>query len=322
MIALQRGKASGVLAAARDLLLGVQVVRPDGRSFQRGRMVVKNVAGYDLARLQYGAFGALGVITSLIFKLHPLPETSAAVIGAFASPQDADTVARRLLDSRLQPVTVLIFTPLTVDAAAAPVSSGHHWRLLARFDGRALAVQRQVGEVTTWLREAGAAEIETMDTDAVATFWPTLTDFSQMAVCGDDEALLRVIVRSSETAAALIEFAATDNNVFAAFATMALADVANGVIWLRVRGDVSRLPGAIAQWRVRWPQTILAAAPPAIKTQLNLWGAPPSALRVMQRLKQHFDPHGVLSVGRDLVSASMTPTGASAPAAGEVQHVR
>lgn len=328
---LSRATAGGIVAAgalatglrrlaygtARDLLLGAQVVRPEGRTFQRGRMVVKNVAGYDLARLQYGAFGALGVITSLIFKLHPLPETSAAVIAAFASPQDAHAVARRLLGSRLQPAAVLIFDAAAMHLPASADLPRERWRLLARFDGRAPAVQRQVDEVTAWLHAANAAAIDAVDATAIAHVWPKLADFSQMAAIGDDQALLRVNVRGSETAAALVDLAAADN----ALATTALADAASGVIWLRVRGDVARLAGVIALWRARWPQIIVAAAPPAVKSQLDLWGTPPSALHVMQRLKQQFDPHSILSAGRDLVSASKTKEIEPSLTTREVQYV-
>ena len=91
------------------MLIGVQVVRPDGRSFRRGRMVVKNVAGYDLTRLQYGALGSFGVITAANFKLQPLPESSAAALGTFATPTAAEAVVQRLLTSRLQPAAVLMF---------------------------------------------------------------------------------------------------------------------------------------------------------------------------------------------------------------------
>lgn len=294
---------------ARDLLLGVQVVRADGRSFRRGRMVVKNVAGYDLTRLQYGALGALGVLTSLIFKLHPLPETSAAVVGAFATPQDADGVVQRLLKSQLQPAAALLF-----DAALDPTQSGarnlRRWRLLVRCDGRRAAVERQINEIAAWMQAADGAAVAVLAESAVAALWPTLTDFSQMAVTGAEEALVRVNVHAASTAAALAEMtAACDAD---GFGVSALADAANGVLWLRVTAPAVQASTMIARWRLRWPQTIVAAASEAVKAQLHLWGATPAALSVMQRLKQHFDPQGILNAGRDLVSASLLHAAAQA----------
>lgn len=294
---------------ARDLLLGVQVVRADGRSFRRGRMVVKNVAGYDLARLQYGAMGALGVLTALIFKLQPLPETSSAVIAAFATPQDADGVMQRLLRSRLQPAAVLLFDA-ALDPTPSAAQSLRRWRLLVRFDGRQAAVARQINEVAAWMQASNGAAVATIQATALAAFWPTLTDFSQMAACGAQEWLLRMNVRASETAAALAEVAAAC--AADGLGVAPLADAASGVLWLRLTGSVTQVTEQIAHWRRRWPQTIVAAAPNGCDASLDRWGAVSSALTVMQRLKQRFDPHGILSYGRDLVSASLLHADAQA----------
>ena len=66
---------------ARDLVIGVTVVRADGTVARAGGKVVKNVAGYDLGKLFTGSYGTLGLITRLAFRLHPLPEMSTFVRG-------------------------------------------------------------------------------------------------------------------------------------------------------------------------------------------------------------------------------------------------
>ncbi len=323
MGALATGLRRLAYGTARDLLLGVQVVRPDGRTFRRGRMVVKNVAGYDLARLQYGANGALGVITSLIFKLHPLPETSAAILGAFATPQEANVVVQQLGESRLQPAAVLLFDGI-LDPTPADEQSLRRWRLLVCFDGLGAAVERQLSEVTAWMHRAGAATIATFGATDLAAFWPTLTNFSQMAVIGAEEMLLRANVQIQETATALAAItAACDEN---GWGVTTLADAGCGVIWLRLRGQAAQLSALLAQLRTRWPQIVVAAAPSSLKTGLDLWGAPPAALHVMRRIKYNFDPHSVLNLGRDLVSATLpavdaSPVATTSFAAKETIHV-
>jgi glycolate oxidase FAD binding subunit len=61
---------------ARDLLIGITVVRPDGKVAHSGGKVVKNVAGYDLGKLFTGSYGTLGLITECAFRLHPRPPFS------------------------------------------------------------------------------------------------------------------------------------------------------------------------------------------------------------------------------------------------------
>ena len=57
----------------RDLMIGMTIVLADGTIARTGGKVVKNVAGYDLHKLMTGAFGTLGVIAEVTFRLHPLP---------------------------------------------------------------------------------------------------------------------------------------------------------------------------------------------------------------------------------------------------------
>ena len=64
----------------KDLIIGVEMALADGRLAKAGGRVVKNVAGYDLARLLCGSFGCLAVITSATFKLAPLAPASRTVV--------------------------------------------------------------------------------------------------------------------------------------------------------------------------------------------------------------------------------------------------
>ena len=66
--------------APRDLIIGVEFARADGRLAKGGGIVVKNVAGYDLPRLLTGSFGSLGVIVTATFKLYPLTAASRTLV--------------------------------------------------------------------------------------------------------------------------------------------------------------------------------------------------------------------------------------------------
>jgi glycolate oxidase FAD binding subunit len=78
------GDLSGPLAhrfgTMRDLVIGVTVVLPDGLRASSGGKVVKNVAGYDLAKLFCGSRGRLGSVERLALRLHPLPAAARTAI--------------------------------------------------------------------------------------------------------------------------------------------------------------------------------------------------------------------------------------------------
>ncbi len=67
------GPARPYRGSVRDFVLGVRIIDGLGRDLRFGGKVIKNVAGYDTARLMTGALGTLGVITEISFKVLPLP---------------------------------------------------------------------------------------------------------------------------------------------------------------------------------------------------------------------------------------------------------
>src|SRR6266702_648572 len=68
------------LGAVRDHLVGVTFVTGDGRLIQSGGRVMKNVAGYDLTKLQAGGFGAFGVIVLVHLRLRALPRVDQTLV--------------------------------------------------------------------------------------------------------------------------------------------------------------------------------------------------------------------------------------------------
>ena len=111
----------------RDFLIGVRVALPDGRLVTAGGRVVKNVSGYDMMKLHYGALGSLGVIVAASFKVFPRPLHDVTVSG-----EGAWEDVRRASSTVLAPSALEIF------------SDG---RVLARFTGNRGAVERAVREL-------------------------------------------------------------------------------------------------------------------------------------------------------------------------------
>ena len=86
----------------RDLVVGATVALADGTIAKSGGTVIKNVAGYDIAKLMAGSFGTLGLILSVNVRLHPLPEATATVVAGAADPR-ASCSGRRTRWRRRRP---------------------------------------------------------------------------------------------------------------------------------------------------------------------------------------------------------------------------
>ena len=97
--------------AVRDLVLGATIVRADGVVVHAGSKVVKNVAGYDLAKLFTGSYGTLGVLTELTVKLKPIPITQRFVVTSYAAPADLGAALSALLASQSAPTAIEIDRP-------------------------------------------------------------------------------------------------------------------------------------------------------------------------------------------------------------------
>ena len=111
------GPRRRLYGTARDLVIGMQFATLEGKLVQSGGMVVKNVAGLDMAKLMIGSFGTLAAIAVVNFKLAPTPEVERSFLLPFDSLADAMAARNRILASALQPAAVDLLNP----AAAASV---------------------------------------------------------------------------------------------------------------------------------------------------------------------------------------------------------
>jgi glycolate oxidase FAD binding subunit len=134
------GPARAWAGPVRDFLLGARVLTGDGRVLRFGGEVMKNVAGYDIARLMAGSLGILGVLLDVSLKVLPLPVAERTL----ALEADEVPALERLAD---------------LARGALPMSAGAWWegRMYLRFEGSAAtldAVQRRVGGEV--MNDAGA----------------------------------------------------------------------------------------------------------------------------------------------------------------------
>jgi glycolate oxidase FAD binding subunit len=116
--------------APRDLVLGATLVLADGTVAHSGGRVVKNVAGYDLAKLFSGSRGSFGLVAAVALRLHPRPAARATLAVPVDEPEEAHRLAQLVLRSQLAPSAVDLLWP---------------GRLALLFEGGTRSVEAQLG---------------------------------------------------------------------------------------------------------------------------------------------------------------------------------
>jgi glycolate oxidase FAD binding subunit len=140
----------------RDLVLGVTVVLADGTVANAGGKVVKNVAGYDLAKLFCGSHGRLGLIGRASLRLHPTPEAGRTLVVRVSGPDDAQGLVRAVIHSTLAPSAVDLVWSEEESALALLFEGGETATSIQLERSRALLGGHEDGDI--W-REAAARQL-------------------------------------------------------------------------------------------------------------------------------------------------------------------
>ncbi|WP_116244183.1 FAD-binding oxidoreductase [Nocardiopsis sp. FIRDI 009] len=259
--------------ALRDLVIGMTSVRADGVVTRTGGRVVKNVAGYDLAKLHTGALGTLGLITSVTFRLHPAPPALRVVSAAVPSRSHGERMAAALRARAVVPSAVALEWPSTGPSTLHVVLEGMAEGMAAR---------------TAEVREALGGDAAV--TERLPEGWGLVPGRGTLALvsCPPAEAVAAA-ARIAELAdaagtAVLVRGSVPSGALHAAFpqgtGASAVAEVAEGV---RSR------PG--------WSLTLPRAEPHVHEAGVDLWGPVPG-LELMRSVKDALDPDRRLVPGR------------------------
>jgi glycolate oxidase FAD binding subunit len=246
----------------RNELLGLRVALPDGTLARCGGRVVKNVTGFDLVRLQCGAFGTLGVIVEATLRLRPQPAATAVLGRSLPSWREALAFAHDLVARGVEPVGV----------AAEPAGRGA--RVFWRLEGSEADLRERAGR-------AGGEALADPDWQRLRRARTSLATPARVrlgARPSDTHALVEACVELAGAAAPLLALPAA-GIAFAGApepALDALVERAGKQRWL----------------------ALVEVASPAWKAGRDVFGRPPEALPLMRELRRRFDPAGVLSPGR------------------------
>ncbi len=269
------GTVAGTLAAnlsgprrrlygtARDLIIGMKYATLQGKVVQSGGMVVKNVAGLDTAKLMVGSWGTLAAIAVVNFKVLPKPDCSRTFLLTFDSASALLAKRNAILNSVLQPCAVDLLNP----AAASRVGQSG-FLLAVQAAGSARVMGRYSNEF------AGANTLEDADEN---TFWEHVREFAPNFMA---ENPLGVVIKAPRTLTAVADLLAAEEPV--------LARGGNGVCYVCFKDGSAAIPtGGVVDYSSE-----------ENRSTRMLWPSPGSDFKIMQQLKNLFDPDLLLNQGR------------------------
>jgi glycolate oxidase FAD binding subunit len=251
----------------RDLIIGMTIVLADGTIAKTGGKVVKNVAGYDLHKLMIGAFGTLGVVTSVNFRLHSKPQCTQSFSVSAPDAEPLGKLMLRLLHAQVSTVAIQLrgtAAGFELDVQLASLAEVLHTQAAA------LESMAQ----SEGLRSRGAAD----------DVWGARQQ--QMA----HEFVCKGTMLPSEIA----RFAGRVHGLGGQSVTQGTGimiagfPARTGEGLTKLRGEVEQAGGSL-----------MALKQPA-DSKLDSWGTLPDSLPLMRQIKSRFDPEGILNPGRFL----------------------
>jgi glycolate oxidase FAD binding subunit len=243
---------------------------PSGQMAKSGGKVVKNVAGYDLAKLFIGSYGSLGVITEVAFKVYPLPRERRSLRVDCGDTNDAMSLSREI--AALGPGILGVAALGTSGPGSRPALS---WQVMVMLGGTEGTVRDLASSVRSTATKRKISESE---------------EASSLEILSDQpgKASFHISTMPSRAGSALNELAmetvVSYPSVGASYLTAPAASAAE------VRGTRERLaPDG---------QLRLLHVSSHLKREVGTWGPTGQDFPLMRRVKDVFDPERVMSPGR------------------------
>ncbi len=264
--------------SVRDSAIGVRFVDGSGTIIKNGGRVMKNVTGYDLVKLMCGAWGTLGVLSEITFKVLPKPETTGTLVLRGLSTQKA-----------VEALSLALGSPFDVNGAAH-LGEGGEAQTFVRLEGFESSVRYRAQKLASQLAEFG--ESQTVFDPATSTqIWKSVRDVEPFA--GKPGSVWRVSVRPS-SAPALID------GISSKLAIETLLDWGGGLVWLRaVDADDSQMSEVLAfamqktggSAQIVRKSELLEPSQAAFQPQSAAIGM------LSAQLRRQFDPKGIFNRG-------------------------
>jgi len=275
-----------IAGSARDHTLGFEAINGRGEIYRAGGKVVKNVTGYDVAKLMAGSFGTLSALTEISLKVLPAPEETQTIF--FISRSDEDAVALMVKAMRsAHEISGAAHYPAEVAArstigAIAQVSGAV---TMLRLEGVAPSVAARIVSLKDELQPDGV-----LDRESSLAVWKEIRDVLPFA--GTDRDVWKISVPPAKGASMVMGIKQKLAGAHHYF------DWSGGLIWLATPAEVGSAAIIREIVGVAGHATLIRASE-TTRTNVNVFHPLDEGLMLLsKRVKQSFDPKNILSPGR------------------------
>ena len=304
---------------ARDMILGVHFIAPVGKLAKSGGKVVKNVAGYDLAKVLIGSLGTLGVLTDVTFKVFPIPPASATLVLGFPDAAQSLHDAHRILNSPYAPQALDLLDRAAASLMEEPGLSEFPFVVVVSAAGPEPVVERISRDLPALLQSESPmgkspmakslTEVARLSGEAESKLWRKIQEITPSFLRAHPDG---VVVKASVLLTQMVEVieaarrAASDHGLGSAVVARAGTGIVYCYLWPEEAAEppspAERLGSAckflLQETERLGGRAIVEWAPVAVQNRVYIWGTLPDDFPLMQRLKGRMDPRGILNPGR------------------------
>jgi glycolate oxidase FAD binding subunit len=283
--------------SARDMVIGVKMVYPDGTIIRSGGKTVKNVAGYDMNKLFIGSMGTLGVISEATIKLRPLPKSESLVLLSFpdGNLDEIHTFTVNLLDSVMEPTTLELLNP-----SLAERLTGHpSYTLAISFEDVEKSVRYQVGFIRD--HQPLHSTIFIYEQKDAQGFWNALSNIPPhggILASGEEiRASIKVGVKNLDVLQVIKESQLLQDTHN--LKVEAHGGLGHGLCKVNLTGASVDVVSAILTLRKfavkKGGYAVVSHLPLALRQQIEVWGEKPAHFFLFEGIKTRVDPKRILN---------------------------
>jgi glycolate oxidase len=293
----------------KDYVLGLEVVLPTGELIRTGARTAKSVAGYDLTKLIVGSEGTLGIVTSIIVRLLPLPETVRTLSAFFPDIQSAAATVANIIASRIMPRALEFADQASLKAVETylqeDLSGGAAAMLLVEVDGTAESTLHEAQRIEEIMKSAGALRVNRAESEqerehlwkARREISPALKTLKPIKVNED------IVVPRSRIPELLQEIGAIAQRY--GFLIASFGHAGDGNIHTNIMIDEEDRPRAEAAVREIFAATLRLQGSISGEHGIGMSKAAylpmelgPETIAAMKRIKRALDPNDILNPGK------------------------